>query len=80
MALNDDTLYVPGRRALAARARKRCGRFGLATSAVTYHDSLSPVCCITFTLFVAKGSRAWIVFGASPGTPRRARENGARRE
>jgi len=64
MFLSDNTLHVPGRRALAARAKKRCGKFGLATSAVTFHDSLSPVCCQTFTLFVAKGSRAWIVFGA----------------
>jgi hypothetical protein len=40
------------------------GDLGLATSAVTFHDSLSPVCCQTFTLFVAMGSRAWIVFGA----------------
>lgn len=64
MFLNDDTLRVPGRRALAARAKKRCGKFGLATSAVTFYDSLSPICCQTFTLFVAKGSRAWIVFGA----------------
>jgi hypothetical protein len=31
---------------------------------VTFHDSLSPVCCQTITLYVAKGSRAWIVFGA----------------
>jgi hypothetical protein len=64
MFLNDNTLEVPGRRVLAARAKKRCGRLGLATSAVTFHDSLSPVCCQTFTLFVAMGSRAWIVFGA----------------
>ena len=64
MFLNDDTLRVPGRRALAARAKKRCGKSGLATSAVTFYDSLSPICCQTFTLFVAKGSRAWIVFGA----------------
>jgi hypothetical protein len=40
MFLNDDTLDVPGRRVLAARAKKRCGRLGLATSAVTFHDSL----------------------------------------
>jgi hypothetical protein len=64
MFLNDHTLDVPGRRVLAARAKKRCGKLGLATSAVTFHDSLSTVCCQTFTLFVAKGSRAWIVFGA----------------
>ena len=62
MFLDDHTLDVPGRRVLAARAKKRCGRLGLATSAVTFHDSLSTVCCQTFTLFVAKGSRAWIVF------------------
>jgi hypothetical protein len=64
MFLNADTLDAPGRRVLAARAKKRCGKPGLATSAVTFHDSLSTVCCQTFTLFVAKGSRAWIVFGA----------------
>jgi hypothetical protein len=64
MNLGDRSLYVPGRRALAARAKKWCGKFGLAASAVTFHDSLSPVCCQTFTLFVAKGSRAWIVFKA----------------
>jgi hypothetical protein len=64
MFLNDDTLDVPGRQALAARARKRCGTLGLASSAVTFYDSLSPVCCQTFTLFVTKGRRAWIVFRA----------------
>jgi hypothetical protein len=64
MFLSDDTLDVAGRRMLAARAKKRCGRLGLATSAVTFYDSLSPICCQTFTLFVAMGSRAWIVFGA----------------
>jgi hypothetical protein len=64
MFVNNDTLDVPGRRVLAARAKKRCGKLGLATSAVTFHDSLSTVCCQTFTLFVAKGSRAWIVFKA----------------
>jgi hypothetical protein len=64
MDLYDDSLYVPGRRALAGRAKKRCGKLALATSAVTFHDGLSPICCQTFTLFVAKGSRAWIVFDA----------------
>ena len=64
MFLNDDTLDVPGRQALTARARKRCGTLGLASSAVTFYDSLSPVCCQTFTLFVIKGRRAWIVFRA----------------
>jgi hypothetical protein len=64
MFVNEDTLDVPGRRVLAARAKKRCGRLGLASSAVTFYDSLSTVCCQTFTLFVARGSRAWIVFGA----------------
>jgi hypothetical protein len=64
MFVNNHTLDVPGRRVLAARAKQRCGKPGLASSAVTFHDSLSPVCCQTFTLFVAKGSRAWIVFGA----------------
>jgi hypothetical protein len=63
MFLNDHTLDVPGRRVLAARAKKRCGRLGLTPSAVTFHDSLSPVCCQTITLFVAKGSRA----GSSSG-------------
>jgi hypothetical protein len=66
MFLNDHTLDVPGRRVLAARAKQRCGKPGLASSAVTFHDSLSPVCCQTFTLYVAKGSRAWIVFGHKP--------------
>jgi hypothetical protein len=64
MFLNDRTLHVPGHRMLAARAKQRCGEPGLASSAVTFYDSLSPVCCQTFTLFVARGSRAWIVFGA----------------
>jgi hypothetical protein len=64
MFVNNHTLDVPGRRVLAARAKQRCGKPGLASSAVTFYDSLSPVCCQTFTLFVAKGSRAWIVFGA----------------
>jgi hypothetical protein len=64
MFVNNHTLDVPGRRVLAARAKQRCGNPGLASSAVTFHDSLSTVCCQTFTLFVAKGSRAWIVFGA----------------
>lgn len=62
MHVNDDSLSVPGRRVLAARAKKRCGRLGRATSAVTFYDSLSPVCCQTFTLFVKRGTRAWIVF------------------
>jgi hypothetical protein len=64
MELSDDSIDVPGRRALAVRAKKRCGKLGLATSAVTFSESLSPVCCLTFTLFVARGSRAWIVFEA----------------
>jgi hypothetical protein len=64
MNLSDHSLYVPGRRALAARAKKRCGKLGGATSAVTFYDSLSTVCCQTFTLFVVKGRRAWIVFKA----------------
>jgi hypothetical protein len=57
-------LDVPGRRMLAVRAKQRCGKPGLASSAVTFYDTMSPVCCQTFTLFVAKGKRAWIVFGA----------------
>jgi hypothetical protein len=64
MFLNDHTLDVPGRRVLAVRAKQRCGKLGLASSAVTFYDTLSPVCCQTFTLFVAKGKSAWIVFGA----------------
>lgn len=64
MNLSDHSLYVPGRRALAARAKKRCGKLGVATSAVTFHDSLNVLCCQTFTVFVAKGMRAWIVFYA----------------
>jgi hypothetical protein len=64
MNLGDDSLHVLGRRMLAARAKTRCGELGLASSAVTFHDSLSPVCCQTFTLFVARGSKAWIVFKA----------------
>src|SRR4029453_1585699 len=64
MYVGEDSLYVAGRRALAARAKKRCGSLGLASSAVTFHDSLSTICCPTFTLFVARGSKAWIVFGA----------------
>lgn len=64
MNLGQTSLRVPGRRALAARAKSRCGKLGLATSAVTFHDGLSPICCNTFTLFVAMGSRAWIVFRA----------------
>jgi hypothetical protein len=62
MFVNNHTLDVPGRRVLAARAKHRCGKLGLASSAVTFYDTLSPVCCQTFTLFVAKGKRAWIVF------------------
>ena len=62
MHVGDDSLSVPGRRLLAARAKKRCGRLGQAASAVTFYDSLSTVCCQTFTLFVKRGSRAWIVF------------------
>jgi hypothetical protein len=58
MFLNDATLDVPGRRVLAGRAKERCGKLGLATSAVTFHDSLSPVCCQIFSLFVTMGSRA----------------------
>jgi hypothetical protein len=65
MDLRDDALYVPGRRAVAAQAKKLCGRLGLSSSAVTFHDGLSPICCQTFTLFVAKGRKAWIVFGGS---------------
>jgi hypothetical protein len=64
MFLNDHTLDVPGRRVLAARAKQRCGKLGLASSAVTFYDTLNVICCQTFTLFVAKGKRAWIVFGA----------------
>lgn len=57
-------LEVPGRLPLAALAKKRCGKLALAASAVTFHDSLSPICCQTFTLLVARGSKAWIVFKA----------------
>jgi hypothetical protein len=64
MNLGDLSLNVPGRQPLAARAKRHCGNLGLAGSAVTFTDTLSPVCCQTFTLFVAKGSRAWIVFKA----------------
>jgi hypothetical protein len=64
MFVNDHTLDIPGRRVLAVRAKQRCGKLGLASSAVTFYDTLSTVCCQTFTLFVAKGKRAWIVFGA----------------
>jgi hypothetical protein len=64
MNLGDDSLDVPGRQQLAARAKRRCGNLGLVTSTVTFADGLSPVCCQTFTLFVARGSRAWIVFKA----------------
>jgi hypothetical protein len=64
MNVSDHSLQVPGRQALAARARRRCGQLGMAASAVTFYDSLSTVCCQTFTLFVAKGTRAWIVFKA----------------
>jgi hypothetical protein len=62
MHVGDDSFSVPGRRVLAARAKKRCGRLGMATSAVTFYDTLSTVCCQTFTLFVARGRTAWIVF------------------
>jgi hypothetical protein len=64
MYVGEDSLYVAGRRVLAARAKKRCGKLGLASSAVTFHDSLSTICCQTFTLFVARGRKAWIVFWA----------------
>jgi hypothetical protein len=63
MDLRDNGLYVPGRPALASRAKKLCGKLGLASSAVTFHDGLSPICCQTFTVFVARGRDAWIVFG-----------------
>jgi hypothetical protein len=64
MFLNTQSLDLPGRRVLAAGAKQRCGKPGLASSAVTFYDTLSPVCCQTFTLFVAMGGRAWIVFKA----------------
>jgi len=65
MNLGDHSLDVPGRQPLAARGERRCGKLGrLTTSAVTFTDNLSPMCCQTFTLFVAMGSRAWIVFKA----------------
>src|SRR4029453_626732 len=62
--VGDKTLNLPGRRVLAVRAKTRCGKAALPSSAVTFYDSLSTVCCQTFTLFVAKGSRGWIVFKA----------------
>jgi hypothetical protein len=62
--VGDDSLNVPGRQALAALAKQRCGNLGLATSAVTFADAISPMCCQTFTLFVAMGSRTWVVFKA----------------
>jgi hypothetical protein len=64
MYVGENSLNLPGRRVLAVRAKKRCGKAALASSAVTFHDSLSTVCCQTFTLFVARDRRAWIVFGA----------------
>jgi hypothetical protein len=57
-----DVEPLPGKAAVARRAVRRCGKVGLDADAVTFRESLSPVCCLTFTLFVARGARAWIVF------------------
>jgi hypothetical protein len=54
---------LAGQRALARRAVARCGRIARQTSAVRFHDGLSPMCCNPpITLFVARGRDAWFVF------------------
>jgi hypothetical protein len=60
---------APSGRRLYDAARRRCGRTAAELAwAVTFHNSLSVICCSKYTVFVVATTKAVFVFG---GIPRR---------
>jgi hypothetical protein len=58
-----DSPPLPGRRSLARLAKSRCPKTDPTyTWAVVFGDTISVVCCLRTTVFVAATKRAWFVF------------------